>query len=182
MLNRSDNYTSVSVISVVNIDALHDYLIFFFLDMPFQTRKAEDFYLWCITLFFHKLGYFYISEGRVLIYKISLYINKARYSTNVNRATSPSLSYINKVLDINLPVRLEPHMLHVDLAKIYARKFEQHTIWIYDNGKLLSEKPYTSFTSAMVAIGYSKNSIAARRSIDTGKIIGGRYTFYSKPL
>jgi hypothetical protein len=35
----------------------------------------------------------------------------------------------------------------------------------------------------MEAIGYSKTSFnkAFRRSIDTGKIIGGRYTFYSAP-
>jgi hypothetical protein len=33
----------------------------------------------------------------------------------------------------------------------------------------------------MEAIGYSKTSIAGRRSIDTGKIIGGRYTFFSNP-
>lgn len=42
--------TSVSVISIVNIDALYDYLMFFFLDMPFQTRKAEDFYYWSLVL------------------------------------------------------------------------------------------------------------------------------------
>lgn len=36
--------TSVSVISIVNIDALYDYLMFFLLALPFQTRKAEDFY------------------------------------------------------------------------------------------------------------------------------------------
>jgi hypothetical protein len=35
---------TVSVISINNIDALYDYLLFFLLDMPFQTRKAEDCY------------------------------------------------------------------------------------------------------------------------------------------
>ena len=32
--------TSVSVISIVNIDTLYDYLLFFLLDMSFQTRKG----------------------------------------------------------------------------------------------------------------------------------------------
>lgn len=54
------------------------------------------------------------------------------------------------------------------------------TIWIYDNGVLLNENPFYTFTSAMKAIGYSKTSVAGRRSIDTGKIIGGWNTFYSK--
>jgi len=70
----------------------------------------------------------------------------------------------------------------VDLAKAYAREFKQSAIWVYENGVSLSEEPFNSFASAMSAIGYSKTSIAARRSIDTGKVIGGRYTFYSKPL
>jgi hypothetical protein len=32
----------------------------------------------------------------------------------------------------------------------------------------------------MVAIGYSRNSTAARRTINTGKLVGGRFTFFSK--
>ena len=76
---------------------------------------------------------------------------------------------------------LTPSMLHVDLAKAFATKVKPQAIWVYDNGLLLSENPYSSFASAMEAIGYSKSSIAARRSLDTGKIIAGRYTFYSNP-
>jgi hypothetical protein len=70
----------------------------------------------------------------------------------------------------------------VDLAKAFTYVFKQRSIWIYNNGVLLNKEPFNSFASAMKAIGYSKTSVAARRSIDTGKIIGGRYTFYSKPL
>lgn len=75
-------------------------------------------------------------------------------------------------------------MLHVDLfkKKAFARTVKHNAIWVYDNEVLLREEPFTSFRKAMEAIGYSKSSIAARRSIDTGKVIGGRYTFYSKPL
>ena len=172
----------MSVISILNIDALYDYLMFFLLDMPFQTRKVEDFYYWSIALHLHKLGYFYLSEGHVLVYIISCYVNTGRYTTNPNRANCPSLSDIYKVLDLKLPVKLQPEMLHVDLGKAFARIFREKTIWIYDNGVLLYEEPFTSFAAAMEAIGYSKTSVAARRSIDTGKVIGGRFTFYSKPL
>ena len=69
----------------------------------------------------------------------------------------------------------------MDLAKAFASKVKPSVIWVYDNGVLLNENPFSSFVSAMEAIGYSKTSIAGRRSIDTGKIIGGRYTFFSKP-
>ena len=174
--------TSVSVISIVNIDTLYDYLLFFLLDMSFQTRKGVDFHFWCIVLHLHKLGYFYLQEGRNLAYKISQYVNTNRYSTNPNPAQAPSLTEINKVLNLNLPVTLTPSMLHVDLAKAFVSKVKLNAIWVYDNEILLSESPFSTFASAMEAIGYSKTSIAGRRSIDTGKKIGGRYTFYSKPL
>ena len=150
--------------------------------MPFQTRKGEDFYYWCIVLHLHKLGYFYLQEGRKLAYLISQYINTGRYSTNPNPGKAPSLPDIKKVLNLNLPVTLTPSMLHVDLAKAFAYKVKPNAIWVYDNGVLLNGSPFSSFASAMEAAGYSKTSIAGRRSIDTGKIIGGRFTFYSNPL
>jgi hypothetical protein len=53
--------------------------------------------------------------------------------------------------------------------------------WVYDNGVLVNEKPFTTFAAAMEAIGYSPTSVAGRRTIDTGKAVGGRYTFYSSP-
>ena len=174
--------TSVSVISIVNIDTLYDYLLFFFLDMPFQTRKAEDFYLWALVLHLHKWGYFYLPEGRSLTYQISQYINTGRYSTNPTPGLAVNLTEIKKILNLELPVKLLPEMLHVDLAKSFASKIKSKTIYVYDNGKLLNKKPCSSFAKAMELIGYSKSSVAARRSIDTNKVVAGRYTFYSKLL
>ena len=56
---------------------------------------------------------------------------------------------------------LTPNMLHVDLAKAFASKIKPSAIWVYDNGVLLKEKPFfSSFASAMVAIGYTKTSIS----------------------
>jgi hypothetical protein len=128
VINTLNSRTSVSVISIVNIDTLYDYLLFFLLDMPFQTRKSEDFYFWSLVLHFHKLGHFYLPEGRDLVYKISQYVNKGRYSTNPNRVAVPSLSDINQVLDLKLPITLQPDMLHVDLAQAFARTIKQRAI------------------------------------------------------
>ena len=206
--NIMNKRTSVSVISIINIDGLHDYLLFFLLNLPFQSRKAEDFYYWSIALYFKKFGYFFFfysyyynnfcllrylskdkskgknkkNEGRILVYNISQYVNKSRYSTNPNCIIAPNLSKIKGILNIKLPVTLQPNMLHVNLAKAFANKVTHNAILVYDKGKLINETPFNSFVEAMVAIGYSKTSIAARRSLDTGKLIGGRYTFYSKPL
>jgi RNAse (barnase) inhibitor barstar len=38
--NTLNSRTSVSVISIIDIDALYDYLMLFLLNMPFQTRAA----------------------------------------------------------------------------------------------------------------------------------------------
>ncbi len=42
--------TSVSVLYIVNVDALYDTLLFFLIGMPFQTRKGVDFYLYTDSL------------------------------------------------------------------------------------------------------------------------------------
>jgi hypothetical protein len=45
----------------------------------------------------------------------------------------------------------------------------------------MNSKPFHSYAAAMRFIGYASTSVAARRTIDTGKLVGGRYTFYSSP-
>jgi hypothetical protein len=179
--NALHSNKKISVISNNNIDALYDYLMFLLLDMPFQTRKGVDFYYWSIALHLHKLGYFYLKEGFKLVSEIAKYINNGRYSTNLNKVSPPSLENINRVLELNLPVILTPEMRHVNLAQAFARLIKERKIWVYDNGVLLKPQPFTTYGDAMEAIGYSRTSLAARRTIDTGKIIGGRYTFYSAP-
>jgi hypothetical protein len=129
----------------------------------------------------HKLGYFYLSEGRSLTANIADYINKGRYSNNPDKSISPPIETINNVLSLTLPVTLTPEMWHVDLAHNFVCAISTRNIWVYDNGVLVSDKPFTTFSSAMQAIGYSPTRVAGRQTIDTGKAVGGQYTFYSFP-
>jgi hypothetical protein len=39
-------------------------------------------------------------------------------------------------------------MLHVDLAQKFARAISTRNIWVYDNGVLVNEKPFTTFAAA----------------------------------
>jgi hypothetical protein len=96
----------------------------------------------------HKLGYFYLSEGRSLTANIANYINKGRYSNNPDKTIAPSIETINNVLSLTLPVTLTPVMLHVDLAQQFVREISTRNIWVYDNGVLVSDKPFTTFASA----------------------------------
>ena len=109
------------------------------------------------------------------------YTNNGRYSTNVKKMSPPSMQSINQVLLLTLPVKLTREMRHVDLAQAFARLVKERNIWVYDNGVLLNSQLFTTYGEAMESIGYSRTSTAARRNLDTGKIVGGRYTFYSIP-
>lgn len=171
--------TDVAVLSINNIDALYDYFMFFLLDMPFQTRKGIDFYYWCIVLHMHKFGHYYLAQGKALVVAIANFINKGRYSNNPNRVDAPSLSLIQEVLGLTLPVKLTPQMSHLHLAQAFSRLVTTRTVFIYDNGVLLNEVPYSSYGDALESIGQPRTSSAIKRNIDTGKLFHKRYEFCS---
>lgn len=173
--------TSVAVISIANVDALYDYLLFFFLDMSFQTRKSTDFFLWCLGLYFHKFGHYYLPEGRALVIKISQYINTGRYSNNPDRVSPPDLNCVKNVLGLTLPVTLTPEMTHLHLSQAFSSLVKVRNVWVYDNGILVNSQPFTSYAAAQEAIGIPRTSVVVRRNIDTGKFYLNRYTFYSYP-
>lgn len=41
------------------------------------------------------------------------------------------------------------------------------------------DQTFTTFISVMQAIGYSPTSVIGYQTIDTGKVLGGLYIFYS---
>nr|QNH82624.1 LAGLIDADG endonuclease [Dioszegia changbaiensis] len=177
--NTLNKRTSVSVLSIVNVDALFDTLLFFLISMPFQTRKGVDFYLWALGLYLHKFGYFYLSSGRSLLVAIASYINTGRYSTNLDKAPAPT--GIEEVLATNLPVTLTPEMSHLALAQAFSRLVTSRLIYVYDMGILVEGSPFSTHGDALVAIGKPRTGAAVKRYIDTGKLYMGRYTFHSSP-
>ena len=179
------------MIALSNIDALHDYLVPFLLSMKFllqsSSRKSVDFIYWCLAIHLHKYGYFYIPEGKSLVIDISKSINTARYSNKPTSVELVKLDQINKVLSIDLPVRLSPDMNHLVLSQKFAKLVTSRSVWVYDNGKLVIGSPFQSYAEAQAAIGISptpsfgqvRTSVAIRRNIDTGKLYLQRYSFYS---
>nr|QCQ69141.1 Homing endonuclease [Powellomyces hirtus] len=99
---------SVWSLSISNVDALHYYVIYLFLAVPFQSIKGVYFLFWCIVVHLHKYGYFYLTEGKALVYQISCFINSGRYSTNPTPGPVIELDSIKKVLSLDLPVALSP--------------------------------------------------------------------------
>ena len=169
--------TNVRVLSINSVDTLYDYLAYFLLSMPFQTRKKVDFLFWCVALHMHKLGYFYSARGRAMVLAIANFINHRRYSSAPTPATEPVID--RDFLLSNLPITLAPEMNHNALAKAFARLIVDRVVYVYDYGKLLAGSPFTTYPYALIAIGESKRSALIKRNIDTGKVSKKRYTFYS---
>jgi len=172
--------TDVVVYSYQNIDSLFDSLAYFLLDLPFQTRKNIDFLYWCIVLYMHKFGFFYLNEGRKLTIEITKYINTSRYSTSGKDVQEPIID--PDIFNMNLPVTLTPLMSHLNLAQTFSRLKGPREVWVYDKGTLLKGSPFSSNVSACEIIGLDRKSSIVRRYIDTDKIYNNRYKFYSKRL
>lgn len=128
--------------------------------MNFQTRKSIDFFFWCLVVYLHKFGYFYLPEGRTLVLDISNSINTARYSNKPNAVKLVEFEQINKVLSIDLPVKLTPDMSHLVLAQKFARLITSRSVWVYDNGELVIGSPFESYAEAQAAIGIPRTSVA----------------------
>lgn len=127
----------------------------------------------------HKYGYFYLPKGRALAVAIANYINERRYSNAPSKATIPVID--ETFLTSTLPVVLTPQTAHVDLAKAFARQVVDRKVYVYDYDTLVTGSPFSSYPSALEAIGVNKRSSAIKRGIDTGNAYLGRYTFYSMP-
>jgi len=93
---------NVEVYTWSDIETLYKIMKFFEI-YNLQSRKYIDFGLWCVVLKLHKLGYFYIKDGRQLVVEISNCINKKRYSTNENSVTFPSQEQIDKIFNQSSP-------------------------------------------------------------------------------
>jgi len=176
---------------VVNsVDSLYYYILPFLDDSKMYTRKAIDFKLWRVALLLHKLGYYYLPEGRQLITDISNTINKKRYSTTDNVLNdvvsiddifkrSAEIFYKNPPFDINLGKS------HVELAQSFnkiKRGLYPAIVYIYKNNKLVKGSPFTTYSSAHKALGLNSSSNTCNRYIDTNKLYKNEYLITSRPL
>lgn len=167
------------MLAVTGIDGLFGYLAMCLLPLKFQSCKLVDFYYWCLSLYLHKLGHFYLPQGQALVLAISQFINTSRYSTASVVATKPLLDSILHVLALVVPIMLTPTMAHLVLSQSMARLIICQSVWVYNNEQLVSGSPFSTYAAALEAIGQPRTSTGVRRTIDTGKLFINRYTFHS---
>jgi hypothetical protein len=183
--NKSTNVISLVVNS---IDSLYYYILPMLDASKLYSRKAIDFKLWRIALLLHKLGYYYLPEGRQLFTDISKNINKLRYSTsaeNNNITLDDLLKRSQIILAKPAPFDISLGKTHTELAQAFSRaqrSIKSNIVYIYKGNNLINGSPFLKFSDAHKALGLNPSSNTCNRYLDTGKLYKKEYIFSSTPL
>lgn len=174
--------TGMSSLGVGNTLQLYNYVLPFFKSLEFKSRKGVDFKLWEIAVKLRALGYTTQPEGKRCLIEINNYINNKRYSTNLEVAKAPSILSINKIFECPPVFDLSSglsYKAYSDIAKKAKKGSKGFGVNVYDNGKLISGSPFSSYTQAALAMGNINISSKISNKIDTGKLYKNRFKFES---
>lgn len=166
---------------VTDVDSLYDNLLPFFDLLNFESRKNIDYKLWSAALKMHKLGHFYLSEGRALLVKLANSINTNRYSTADKIIELPTKEEIDQILNLPNPFDLSTGKSHVTLAREFVKSKRvkgEFKVYVYQNGVEVPNSPYVSYYAVQKDLGFKGNRTVSRY-IDTDKVYGNGYTFYT---
>jgi hypothetical protein len=182
--------TGVYSMNIVKIDLIFNYIIPFFESLEFVSRKKIDYDYWVLMVFMHKLGYYYLPEGKKIALQISSATNKFRYTTNVkSKIYLPEVESISNLFSKNPPFDISSELSYFD----QVRKFtiakggrKGFTVYIYEskNNKLKEIKgsPFSTYGDGHQVLGLRRGSRTIGRYIDTGKKYKENFIFSSVPL
>ncbi len=182
--------TGVYSMVIYSVDINFYYLLPFFESMTFFSRKNIDYLYWVIVIIIHKLGYYYLPEGKKMALEISSTTNKYRYTTNnLRKFELPSTESISKLFSQTPPFDISTGSSHLELAKKFTitkggRK--GFTVYIYEEishkYKELKNSPFSTYGDGHEVLGLRRGSRVIGRYIDTGKKYKDKYIFSSIPL
>ena len=92
------------------------------------------------------------------------------------------------MLLIKPPFDVEEFIPHVDnvrrfrLENIKNAMPKPKTIYIYENGELIKDAPFNSFSSAHKALGLKSTSNTCNRYLDTNRLYKSKFKITSKPI
>lgn len=185
--------TGVYSMVIYTVDINFHYIVPFFESMTFFSRKGVDYLYWVIVVIIHKLGYFYLPEGKKIALQISSATNKSRYTTNLTKTELPSDESISKLLAQTPPFDISSGRSHFGLVKEFTiakggRK--GFSVYIYElknptpSAKYIELKgsPFSTYGGGHEAIGLKRGSRVIGRYIDTGKNFKNKFLFRSIPL
>lgn len=130
-----NKFTGVYSMSILKVEWNFYYIIPFFESLQFLSRKKIDYNYWVLMIFMHKLGYYYLPEGKKIALQISSTTNKFRYTTNDNKIELPNIESIINLFDQNPPFNNSSELSHFEkireltIAKGGRKGF---TVYIYE--------------------------------------------------
>ena len=183
--------TGVYSMVIYTVDINFYYLLPFFESMTFFSRKNIDYLYWVIVVIIHKLGFYYLPEGKKMALEISSATNKYRYTTNnLIKIELPSNEFISKLFSQTPPFDISTGRSHFELVKEFTiakggRK--GFTVYIYEEKsphkyKELKSSPFSTYGDGHEVLGQKRGSRVIGRYIDTGKKYKDKYIFSSIPL
>ena len=112
--------TGVYSLVINKVDINFYYILPFFESMSFFSRKNIDYVYWVISVIIHKLGYYYIPEGKKIALSISSGTNKYRYTTNnLSKVELPNYEVMSKLFSQTPPFDIS-NGSHSDLVKKFT--------------------------------------------------------------
>jgi len=190
--------TGVYSLVIYTVDINFYYILPFFESMMFFSRKNIDYLYWVITVIIHKLGYYYLPEGKKIVLEISSATNKYRYTTNSSsKVKLPCSELISKLLAQTPPFDISTGS-HSELVRkfIIAKGGRKgFIVYIYetsgsfneissDSNKLkkLKGSPFSSYGDGHEVLGLDRGSRVIGRYIVTGKKYKDKYIISSISL
>ena len=155
------------VLTIRNFNYIIEYLIPFFSNLTFFSKKGLDFLDWVLVAKMKLAKLHLTQEGKELILAICNRINNNRLTTNPNKLNESDQLLLDQKTDLNIKKLLD---------KTVTVKQE---VWVYDLGTLVIGSPFPTLAAALRAI---KGTRQDRSIIDSGRLYQKKYTFYSKRL
>jgi len=188
--------TGVYSMTFEKVDNNFYHLIPFFESLTFLSRKSLDYEWWVLSVFIHKLGYFYLPEGKQIALQISSSTNKYRYTTakdSLNKIGLPSIESILNLFKQTPPFDISSHRSHFELVREFTiakggRKGFLVHIYECDSTldgmplKEVKDSPFSTYGDGHEVLGLKRGSRVIGRYIDTGKLYRDKYRFSSVPL
>lgn len=184
--------TGVYSMTLEKIDENFFHVVPFFESLTFLSRKYVDYQWWVISVFIHKLGYFYLPEGKQIALQISSSTNKYRYTTkeDSNKIGLPGIESILNLFKQTPPFDIYSNRSHFELVRgltIAKGGSKGFTVHIYECNSISDFKevkgsPFSTYGDGHEVLGLKRGSRVIGRYIDTGKLYKDKYRFSSISL
>ncbi len=134
-------------------------------------------------------GYYFIPEGKKLFLDIADIINNKRYTTrstgNLDDIIAGIFERSKIILAKDPPFDVKSNIPHIDNVRAFSianRSEKPNTVYLYEDGNLVKDSPFASYSAAHKWLGLKPSSNTCNRYIDTNRLYKNKYIISSKPL